>query len=72
MGAKRCAVLRRRDDAAGERALLDVDGLAHRIFEIEESGVVLVRPDNAIALVARPADAAALRGYVERLRDPLE
>ena len=49
-------------------ALSDTDGHAGRAFEVDECAVVLIRPDNGIGLLARPAEPAALERYVERLR----
>jgi 2-polyprenyl-6-methoxyphenol hydroxylase-like FAD-dependent oxidoreductase len=62
------AVLKSADPVV-DGAVIDAEGHAHRAFRIEESAVVLVRPDNYIGMIARPADAAALDTYFDRLRN---
>ncbi|MGF6884810.1 hypothetical protein ABIA39_007009 [Nocardia sp. GAS34] len=63
------AVLKPTDPAA-ENAVIDVEGHAHRSFQIDDSAIVLIRLDNYIGLIAWPADAAALDAYFDHLRDP--
>jgi 2-polyprenyl-6-methoxyphenol hydroxylase-like FAD-dependent oxidoreductase len=66
---KVCTVLKPGDVAVAEhQAVIDAEGHAHRAFEIDESAVVLVRPDNYVGLIARPADVAGLDTYFDRLR----
>lgn len=61
------AVLKPTDPVVGQ-AVIDAEGHAHRGFQIEDNALVLVRPDNYIGLIARPAEAAALDTYFDRLR----
>jgi hypothetical protein len=63
------AVLKPGQTPADEEAIIDAEGHAHRAFEIDESAIVLVRPDNRIGLIARPVDAAALDRYFDRLHN---
>lgn len=64
-----CAVLKPTDPVAGP-AMIDTEGHARRAYQVDDSALVLVRPDNYIGLIARPADAAALDTYFDRLRGP--
>ncbi|MGE7436261.1 FAD-dependent monooxygenase [Kitasatospora sp. NPDC001175] len=53
---------------AGEDPLYDKDGHARRAYGIEGPALVLVRPDNHIALTAGSDGEEAVRGYLRRLR----
>jgi hypothetical protein len=63
------AVLKPGEGATDVETVIDAEGLAHGFFEVGEDAIVLVRPDNVIGLIARPADQAALDAYFDRLRD---
>ncbi|MFD0530928.1 FAD-dependent monooxygenase [Kitasatospora arboriphila] len=52
------------DDPAGLR---DTDGHARRAYGIEGSALVLVRPDNHVALTARQGEEQAVLDYLGRL-----
>ncbi|MGK4579839.1 FAD-dependent monooxygenase [Kitasatospora sp. HPMI-4] len=53
---------------AGAGSLHDGDGHARRAYGIEGEALVLVRPDNHLALTARADDREAVPGYLRRLR----
>jgi 2-polyprenyl-6-methoxyphenol hydroxylase-like FAD-dependent oxidoreductase len=61
------AVLREHVVPADEDAVIDTGGHAHDGFAVGDNAVVLVRPDNYIGLIGRPADPAALDAYLARL-----
>ncbi|MDH6575787.1 FAD-dependent monooxygenase [Kitasatospora sp. MAP5-34] len=52
---------------AGPGSFDDVDGHARRAYGVDGAALVLVRPDNHIALTARADDAAAVRAYLAGL-----
>ncbi|MFF0059957.1 hypothetical protein ACFYRC_00170 [Streptomyces sp. NPDC005279] len=48
-------------------ALRDVDGHARRAYGIDGDALVLVRPDNHIALIAEGADNQATLAFLDTL-----
>ncbi|MFB7665404.1 FAD-dependent monooxygenase [Kitasatospora sp. NPDC056138] len=53
---------------AGPGSLQDRDGHARRAYGVEGEALVLVRPDNHVALTARAEEVEAVRHYLSRLR----
>lgn len=54
---------------AGPGSLLDRDGHARRAYGVTADALVLVRPDNHVALTARAGDADTVRAYLAALLD---
>ncbi|GAA0688070.1 FAD-dependent oxidoreductase [Kitasatospora atroaurantiaca] len=52
---------------AGPGSLTDLDGHARRAYGVSEDAVVLVRPDNHVALTVPAAEAGAVRAYLNAL-----
>jgi hypothetical protein len=50
--------------------VIDRLGHAHGVLDVEHDALVLVRPDNHVGFLARPADVAALDAYFDLLQSP--
>ncbi|MFJ2742806.1 FAD-dependent monooxygenase [Streptomyces sp. NPDC087440] len=57
-------------DAGPHSDLADRRGHARAAYGIQGDALVLIRPDNHIALIVDPAQADAVRNYLHALREP--
>jgi 2-polyprenyl-6-methoxyphenol hydroxylase-like FAD-dependent oxidoreductase len=55
-------------EPVGPRTVIDRLGHAHGVLEVAGDALVLVRPDNHVGLLARPADVGALDAYFDLLQ----
>lgn len=60
-------MVKQTDAAAKKESVIDGEGHAHRAFQIDDRAIAVIRPDNHVGMIARPADATALAAYFDRL-----
>jgi hypothetical protein len=53
-------------DGGGHEGLTDDEGHARSAYGITEDALVLVRPDNDVALIARATDHGAVADHLDR------
>jgi hypothetical protein len=61
-------VLKQQDLNGVGDVLADTEGYAHDAFGVTDNAIVLIRPDNYIAMITRSADMTALNSYFDRLQ----
>ena len=60
-------VVVREKQASFPDVLLDLDGIAHALYEAEPGAILLIRPDGYIGFRGGARHAAALRDYLKRI-----
>lgn len=48
-------------------SLVDSQGVFGKVYDVEQDGLVVIRPDGYVGAIAHPASAGALDGYLDRL-----
>jgi len=61
-------VLKQLDLNGVDDVLADTEGYAHDAFGVTDNAIVLIRPDNYIAMITRSADMTALNSYFDWLQ----